>query len=215
MGRRKKEEPAMHRAVIANAAEVLFRSKGVEAATMDEIAEKAGYSKATLYVYFKNKRDIVGFLTLRGMERLYACVVDAVALGVDTKACYGRICKNLVEFERQDPFSFRLSLKRIPVNVHEEGCLEVEKEIFKVGEKINGQILAFLKRGMEEGSLHSDLKPLHTVFLFWASLSGIILMAEEKQPYLRQILDIGKQEFLEEGFGLLFRSIEKGEKSNG
>lgn len=59
MGRRKKEPKFVHREKIASAAQRLFMEKGIEAASMDDIAKAAGYSKATLYVYFKNKEEIV------------------------------------------------------------------------------------------------------------------------------------------------------------
>ena len=55
MGRRKKEPRSVHRAKIAAAASELFLKRGTAAVTMDEIARAAGYSKATLYVYFENK----------------------------------------------------------------------------------------------------------------------------------------------------------------
>ena len=41
---------------------------GIENTSMDDIAKEAGYSKATLYVYFKNKDEIIGAITLLGMK---------------------------------------------------------------------------------------------------------------------------------------------------
>ncbi|MBD5517373.1 MAG: helix-turn-helix transcriptional regulator [Lachnospiraceae bacterium] len=38
--------------------------KGIAVTSMDDIAKAAGYSKATLYVYFENKEEIVGILVL-------------------------------------------------------------------------------------------------------------------------------------------------------
>ena len=64
MARRIKEEPGVHRSRIAMAAGKLFEAKGIKTTTMDEIAKEAGYSKATLYVYFQNKEEIVGYLVL-------------------------------------------------------------------------------------------------------------------------------------------------------
>ena len=55
MARRKKEPRSVHREKIASAASVLFMDKGIVATSMDDIAKAAGYSKATLYVYFENK----------------------------------------------------------------------------------------------------------------------------------------------------------------
>ena len=54
MGRRKKEPRSVHRENIASAASSLFMEKGIRLVSMDDIAKAAGYSKATLYVYFEN-----------------------------------------------------------------------------------------------------------------------------------------------------------------
>ena len=58
MARRKKEPKSVHRSNIASAASMLFMKKGITVTSMDDIAKAAGYSKATLYVYFKNKEEI-------------------------------------------------------------------------------------------------------------------------------------------------------------
>ncbi len=71
MARRKKEPRSVHREKIASAASVLFMDKGIVATSMDDIAKAAGYSKATLYVYFENKEEIVGILVLDSMKKLY------------------------------------------------------------------------------------------------------------------------------------------------
>ena len=55
MARRKKEPKSVHRQNIASAASRLFMEKGIEATSVNDIAKAAGYSKATLYVYFENK----------------------------------------------------------------------------------------------------------------------------------------------------------------
>ncbi len=44
---------------ILNAAEEVFTKKGFDNARMDDIAEKTGLSKGTLYIYFKSKDDLI------------------------------------------------------------------------------------------------------------------------------------------------------------
>ncbi|MFH1523723.1 MAG: TetR/AcrR family transcriptional regulator [Chloroflexota bacterium] len=44
---------------IMNAAEKVFTKKGLDEARMDDIAEQTGFSKGTLYLYFKSKEDLV------------------------------------------------------------------------------------------------------------------------------------------------------------
>jgi AcrR family transcriptional regulator len=44
---------------ILNAAEDIFTKKGFDEARMNDIAEKTGLSKGTLYLYFKSKDDLI------------------------------------------------------------------------------------------------------------------------------------------------------------
>ena len=41
----------------------MFLAQGFDAASMDDIARKAGVSKGTLYVYFKSKEDLFEAIT--------------------------------------------------------------------------------------------------------------------------------------------------------
>ena len=89
MGRRKKEPKAVHRENIASAASVLFMENGITATSMSDIAEAAGYSKATLYVYFENKEEIIGLLVLESMQKLYGYIVTALEEQQTTRASRG------------------------------------------------------------------------------------------------------------------------------
>jgi len=59
---RRERERRAHRRAILEAANRVFARKGFASATMDEIAQEAEFSKAALYLYFKNKEDL--FLSL-------------------------------------------------------------------------------------------------------------------------------------------------------
>jgi AcrR family transcriptional regulator len=55
---RKRQREQENKRFILSAAENVFAKKGFTLATMDEIAEAAQFSKATLYRYFKSKQEI-------------------------------------------------------------------------------------------------------------------------------------------------------------
>lgn len=55
----KKKRIAYNQANILDAAKELFQVNGVLRTTVDEIARTADCSKATIYVYFQNKDDIL------------------------------------------------------------------------------------------------------------------------------------------------------------
>ncbi|MBN2726540.1 TetR/AcrR family transcriptional regulator [Candidatus Mcinerneyibacteriota bacterium] len=52
----------MKKDLIADAAADLFLEKGVENVTLAEIASQVGYSKSSLYSYFKSRDDIISYL---------------------------------------------------------------------------------------------------------------------------------------------------------
>jgi len=54
---------------ILNAAESVFTKKGFDEARMDDIAEKTGLSKGTLYLYFKSKDDLIIAILDRVFQR--------------------------------------------------------------------------------------------------------------------------------------------------
>jgi AcrR family transcriptional regulator len=56
---RREREKAQHRKEIIDAAISVFAEKGFHAATLDEVAQKAEFSKGALYLYFQNKEDLL------------------------------------------------------------------------------------------------------------------------------------------------------------
>ena len=55
---------------ILDAARKVFAEKGFSGTTMEEIAERAGIAKGTLYLYFKSKRDIYMAALMQGLRTL-------------------------------------------------------------------------------------------------------------------------------------------------
>ena len=55
ISKRQLEERKMRQDRILTGALEVFKTKGLEGATMDEIAAESGFGKATLYYYFHSK----------------------------------------------------------------------------------------------------------------------------------------------------------------
>ncbi len=213
MARRKKEPRAVHRQNIAAAAEELFTQKGIEATSMDEIAKKAGYSKATLYVYFQNKEEIVGILVLESMKKLYHYIVGAIEEKKSIRERYWLICQGLVRYQEKYPFYFKIVLDGIKVNFEQEECLPEEQETFQIGEELNLVLKKFVEEGIEAGEFRKEIDSVSTVFAFWGMLSGLIQLAVNKEEYIKKGMNQSKQEFLQNGFDTLYNAIA-GEKQD-
>lgn len=209
MGRRKKEPRSVHRENIVSAASTLFMERGIAATSMDDIAKAAGYSKATLYVYFENKEEIVGILALNSMKKLYDYISSALIQHKTTKVRYDFICRGLVQYQEEFPFYFKMVLDKINIDFESQNYLPEEKETYQVGEEINKKIKDFLVSGMKKGDLRDDIKIMPTIMQFWGMLSGLIQLAANKEEYIEKTIHLSKIQFLEYGFDMLYHSIEK------
>ena len=207
MARRKKEAQSVHRKNISSAAEQLFIKNGIENTSMSDIAKAAGYSKATLYVHFQNKEELVGFLVLESMRKLYDYINTAIQQKDDTKECYREICLSLVKYQEEYPFYFHMVLEKINVDFESGNFLPEEKETFLVGEQINDLLADFLKKGIDCGDIRPDIEIVPTIFSFWGMLAGLIQLAENKEEYIAQRMEKSGQAFLFYGFDMLYRSI--------
>ena len=212
MGRRKKEPRSVHRENIVSAASALFMEKGIAATSMDDIAKAAGYSKATLYVYFENKEEIVGILVLNSMKKLYDYISSALIQHETTKARYDFICRGLLRYQEEFPFYFKMVLDKINIDFESKEYLPEERETYQIGEEINEKIKNFLLSGMEKGDLRNDLDIMPAIFNFWGMLSGIIQLASNKEEYIKKSMGLSKIKFLEYGFSLVYHSIAIKEK---
>ncbi len=56
----------------------VFKEKGLEKATMDEIAKQADFGKATLYYYFHSKEEIFIELLDRGWKMIWESIEPAI-----------------------------------------------------------------------------------------------------------------------------------------
>lgn len=205
MARRIKEEPIVHQNRIAEKAMVLFAKKGIENTKMDEIAAAAGYGKATLYVYFKNKEDIVSFLSLKSMEKLKELLSEALESGESVKEQFFFMCDALVKYQADYPDFFERSLQYIQVEKKNDN--EWLSKTYQVGEEINQIISQYIKKGVERGELAQTTDYLGTTLLMWGMISGVIKIAFEKEEYIRIRGNASKEEFLKAGFEKIFNAI--------
>ncbi len=207
MARRKKEPQNIHRKNISGAAEQLFMKKGIENTSMNDIAKESGYSKATLYVYFKNKEELISVLVLESMQKLYDYISRALSESDDTKERYLKICYGLVKYQEEFPFYFQMVLETINIDFESTHFLPEEKATFSIGEQINDLLVTFLENGIRCGHIRLDIEGLPTIYSFWGMLSGLIQIATNKEAYIEQRMGKSKKDFLSYGFDLIYHSI--------
>ena len=207
MARRIKEEAIVHQERIAKGAMTVFANKGIANTTMDDIAKEAGYGKATLYVYFKNKEDIVSFLSLYSMRILRDSLKEAVEQSGTTKDIFLEICNSIEKFYEEYPDFFRRTIKYIEINTTDDGSWL--SQTYQVGEEINQIIYEFLEKGVQKGDLVQTDNYMETILNMWGMVSGIVELASEKAEYIRIAIATDRGNFLKRGFENIYRVIAR------
>jgi AcrR family transcriptional regulator len=69
---RRERKADARRLAILRAAAAVFRDRGYEGASMDEIAERLDMAKGNLYYYFRNKQELLFFCQDYSLDRLVA-----------------------------------------------------------------------------------------------------------------------------------------------
>ena len=103
MNTRTERTISFNRKNILEAADKLFTQNGIEKTTMDMIAVEAGYSKPTLYGYFKDKNEVYFALVLDFMQKITKQVNSIATKELPFIDTYKKIC----EFVFGLPFATR------------------------------------------------------------------------------------------------------------
>lgn len=203
MARRKKEPLGVHREKIASAASTLFVEQGVVATTVDEIAKKAGYSKATLYVYFQNKEEIFFFLVYQHMQQLSQTIETIICREIDSrekwKECYLEICFSIQKLCKEYPIYFEGMIGDINVDIGVPETPQVYKDIYNLGIQLSSLVKMLIEKGKAFDIFKSSDNSNEIMIFFWSSISGIVRMAESKKAYY-ELLGFHNDDFLKREF---------------
>ena len=175
--RRQREREQRRDAIIEAACEV-FMKKGINSATMDEIASKAELSKATLYLYFTNKEEL--FLAV--LLIVMAAFIEVMGGSQDeTKSVHENLHnlgKAYYSFYLQYPAYYKLMNVMEPSDDFEFDKYEISRELARLNGEIWRIVCGPVVQGMKQGIFKQDVVPLEVGMTLWVGSSGIInLMA--------------------------------------
>lgn len=198
---------AYHKGVILDVANELFLANGIAKTTMDDIANKAGYSKTTVYAYFKNKDDLLNHIIYAGMCFFKSNVEELAKQSCGAANFFMALCRLLVEMHDTYPLYFEGVTGKIYLN---DECLVKEKvleDIYTIGEEINDIILARTCKAVDTGEVKPLYKNLDAVLVIWIMLIGIVEKTSLKTEYIVHRIGKSREEFMNDAFKKLLLLI--------
>jgi TetR/AcrR family transcriptional regulator len=199
---RRNEEKERRRGEILDAAEALYTKQGWDTVTVDQVARVARLSRALVYVYFKDKQDLLFAIGERAMALLRDRFIAASAAqntGMDKVEGIGRAYIGYAfEFPHYFDFCSRFTAHSMPPEPgsHDLACRAVGDNAIEV-------CVEAIKIGIRDGSIRPDIgDPMMLAVTLWAFMHGLIQLAMAKGSDMARF-GIGMLELNNYGFNLL------------
>jgi AcrR family transcriptional regulator len=193
---RREREKNLRRKQIMEAAEKVFCAKGFGSATMEDIAQEAELSPATLYLYFKNKDELYTSINLRilryataRLEQLYH------RMGLTSEQKLEALKDVFYKIYKFDP----LSLINVFHFQASDGLKNLSPELLSEIELLSAVPIRIISKIFEEGiqqGVFLDRHPTGLADVVWSLFSGLVLWEESKRKlnprkkYLKRTLDL-------------------------
>jgi AcrR family transcriptional regulator len=205
---RRQREKDLRREQIQNSAKTLFIQKSYYSTTMEEIAQKAELSPATIYNYFKNKEELYISLNLISLQYLLARIRKIY------KNNRIPIDKKILKFKdaMYDTFTYDpLVLRNVFHAQIEDALSTLSKDLLEKINSLSKEIFAIMAKVYEEGvsqGVFVEKPPMAVSDAIWGLFTGILIWEESKRKlnpkkdFLRSTLDTA--------FEIFYRGIKKG-----
>lgn len=199
---RRLEEKERRRAEILDAAESLYAKQGWETVTVDQVARSARLSRALVYVYFKDKQELLFAIGERAMTLLrdrFIAASSAQSTGILKVEAIGRAYMGYA-FEFPHYFDF-CSRFHAHSTVPEAESLDLACR--NAGDQAIGVVVEAIVTGMRDGSVRADVgDPMMLAVTMWAFSHGLIQLAMAKAGDMAR-RGIGIPELSNYGFDLI------------
>jgi AcrR family transcriptional regulator len=152
---------------------------------MDSVAKHARLSRALVYVYFKDKRDLHFAIAGRAMELLLERFKEAAArsrTGLEKVESLGRA---YMAFGQEFPHYFD-ACARLEMHAPDAGAATPqENSSIEAGARVHEVVVAALVAGQQDGTIRDDVGDLQiTSRVLWGFTHGMIQIAVTKSEPL-------------------------------
>jgi AcrR family transcriptional regulator len=164
---RKERERQEMRERIIDASMTMFVEEGYEKTSIRNIADKIEYSPATIYLYYKDKDELLYDVQGRAFEKLQQVFLEKVTSKSPWKRLE-QLCETYVRFGMEQTELYNLMfITRAPMNVIEE------KELWTNGQSAFDFLIDCVQACMDKGLLRYKDVPTAALSI-WAMGHGMV-----------------------------------------
>lgn len=192
MGVRKRETPELRKNQIIAAADLVLLNVGIDRFTVDQVIEKAGIAKGTVYNYYKSKDEMLAELggkALRILHETFTVATNEAPKHVDKIKA---ICYAHYDYTNKYPaYSELISyMERPEFDLHIQGYINISYAI-------TDYVVNIVREGQEAGEIKKDIDPHMLTYIAWATNVGVVQFVESKKNMLKNHHEISTKQMIE------------------
>ena len=165
----------------------LFMEEGYEDVTYQKIADRCGITRTTLYIYFKNKREIfiwsIKQLTQSIEQNLLATLDDT---SLSAPECLKKMCMPIIDESEANPQLFKVLLDYL-LQLQKSG-VDCAKRVRRRTLRLEHLMSTVLIRGMQEGQfIQVRVTEINTIIynLIQSAILNLAVLSQTKLDEIR------------------------------
>ncbi len=195
----KKVDREQRQAELLETAVAVFAERGYQAATMDEIAERAGVSKGMLYIYFKNKEALFGAV-FRWFGKMTGQMMQQAVGGIEDEAeQIRRIAATWAEVATRHGELVPLFLDFWSAASVRGMRNDYAEDLAAMYDEYRTMIGGIIERGKSRGTFRADADAQAIAYLLVGGMDGIFIQSWLSRPENLDALILRATELLLDG----------------
>lgn len=197
---RKEREREEMRQLILDGAQKLFLANGFEKVSIRNIADEIEYSPATIYLYFKDKNELLFGLHQRGFIKMVN-EFQPLQFLTDPFEKLVEMGRSYIRFAVENPELFDLMfIMNAPMD-------KLDKEDWVEGDQAFGLLMQVVQECMDAGIFQQhDVQS--TAMMIWSSIHGYTALFLRKR--LGMFPECDRQLIMDEAFNLFCETLRRG-----
>ncbi len=183
---RTQRKAAATRSTIINTAKSLIIEAGVNALTLESVAERANIAVQTIYNRVGGRPALLIAVAELALEEHNKYMQDALAASAPAREKMRLIAESYTRFAFERPNEFRLLLDP-------QGEPEALQRISELIKEQNAKTAAVIRAGMAAGTIRASLDPDQVALAAWAMMNGILALAfrdDQTHYYAKQVPEL-------------------------
>lgn len=212
---RKLREKSQRRKAILKAAKRLILKHGVEGMSMNQLARATELNKATLYLYFSEKDDLVDAVAYEGLLLLEKAFQEVNRFALRGFEKVSRLVHTTFSFYGQYPVyfhAFNHQERRRPSERLETPFAVKGNE---VASRIFDRIAEGIRQGIDDGSIRKEIDINVLLVLLYAQIYGVMHTVHSKKDIYEDVFGLAPAIIEESALEIIEYYLRTGERAQG